>query len=211
MKKGLLISFEGLDYSGKDTQVEMFSEYLLKQGEKFEVLREPGQTELGKIVREILLHREDLSISPYAEQFLFLTARAQLLNEKIPLLNSGVHIILNRFIGSSKAYQGYGNQKGRESYLNMLDVIHKELLSGCSLDRTYYIDIPVNIMFDRMACSGKPQDRIEKKGPKFYERVAWGYDVQEMQDPKILRIDGTMHPEDIQRFITRDFEGLARQ
>ena len=106
---GKLITFEGIDGSGKTTQIDLLESELKQQGISTLVLREPGGTKLSEKIREVLLDRDNIALSPLAESLLFVAARAQLMAEKIkPALELDQFVICDRFADSTVAYQGYG-------------------------------------------------------------------------------------------------------
>src|SRR5690554_846824 len=106
----MLITFEGIDGSGKSTQIKLLKEKLVKLGFRTEVFREPGGTKVSELIRSILLN-PDLDVDPVSELLLFSAARAQLTSERVkPLLKEGVIVILDRFYDSTVSYQGYGRE-----------------------------------------------------------------------------------------------------
>ena len=106
---GKFITFEGIDGSGKTTQINLLEEKLSQQGISTLILREPGGTKLSEKIRDILLDRENINLSPSAESLLFVAARTQLMAEKIkPSLERDQFVICDRYTDSTVAYQGYG-------------------------------------------------------------------------------------------------------
>src|SRR6056297_3621849 len=106
----MLITFEGIDGSGKSTQIDLLRQYLKKKGLRVEVFREPGGTDVSEMIRGMLLNPE-IDIDPVTELLLFSSARSQLVSEKVlPLLKEEVIVILDRFFDSTTAYQGFGRQ-----------------------------------------------------------------------------------------------------
>ncbi|MBT8387215.1 MAG: dTMP kinase, partial [Ignavibacteria bacterium] len=103
----MFISFEGIDFCGKSTQIDLLKDYLIEQGKKVEILREPGGTKLSEKIRTILLDNKNEQMLMETELFLFSASRAQLVREKIrPYLENGYYVISDRFYDSSTAYQG---------------------------------------------------------------------------------------------------------
>ena len=135
---GVLISFEGLDGVGKTTQIGLVENALHAQGRETLRLREPGATRLGEAVRELLLDKQDLDISPMAELLLFEAARAQLVESVIrPALERGCVVLCDRFYDSTIAYQGHGRRLGT-------DLVHKANVLACGElepDRTLVLDM----------------------------------------------------------------------
>jgi len=106
----MLITFEGIDGSGKSTQIDLLRQYLKEMGFRVEVFREPGGTDVSEMIRGMLLNPE-IDIDPVTELLLFSSARSQLVAEKVlPLLKEEVIVILDRFFDSTTAYQGFGRQ-----------------------------------------------------------------------------------------------------
>lgn len=135
----LLLSFEGIDGSGKSTQARLLERYLRDRGRDPLLVREPGGTELSERVRTLLL-QEDLAIDPLAEMLLFSAARAQLVADRIrPALQAGRIVLCDRFYDSTTAYQGGGRQLADPDWLNGL---HRRVTQGIVPDRTYLIELP---------------------------------------------------------------------
>ena len=113
MKKGMFITLEGPDGSGKSTQIEAIKAFFEKKGEKVLITREPGGTPISEKIRTIILDRENKEMEPMTETMLYAAARAQHVAQVIrPALNEGIHVICDRFLDSSIAYQGYGRGLG---------------------------------------------------------------------------------------------------
>ena len=104
----MFISFEGIDFCGKSTQIDLLKDYLVERKKKVEVIREPGGTEISEKIRLLLLDNKTDNLFKEAELFLFSASRAQLVREKIrPYLEKGIYVISDRYHDSSTAYQGY--------------------------------------------------------------------------------------------------------
>ena len=186
MKKTRLISFEGIDGSGKSTQIELLKKWFSKQGIEFIVVRDPGGTYVSEKVRNILLDRKNLSLCTQAETFLFLAARSQLVSEIIaPALNAGKFVICDRFIDSTIAYQGYG----RGLDIAVLKKINKMAINEYRVGKTFFVDIPVEISLDRRSSS--INDRMESMGIEFLNKVRQGYKtIYESDFERIVFING---------------------
>ncbi|MCM8771605.1 MAG: dTMP kinase [Candidatus Omnitrophica bacterium] len=170
MKKSIIISFEGIDGCGKTTIVKKFYKYLKKKKLDAIVLHEPGSTHVGEKIRRILLNK-NISINKYCELFLYLASRIQLIEEKIKkYFDKNKIIILDRYIDSTFAYQGYG----RKIPLKFIEKIHKKLISPKFIpDITFLIDEkPENLI---KILKNKKADRIEKESIEFQKRVRKGY------------------------------------
>ena len=161
-----IISFEGIEGVGKSTQIKLLNEYLGSKGLKTEILREPGSTVTGEMIRDILLNSKE-SLSSESELLLMFAARAQLIHEKV--INSKNDIILfDRFYDASIAYQGAGRGLSIDFIENLI------AFSKCPSPLiTFLLDISVKDGFARKAEDIK--DRIESSGDKFFEKVREGY------------------------------------
>lgn len=199
MKKGLFISVEGLDGSGKTTQAKSIEEYLNKKGHGTLLLREPGGTPIGEKIRTILLDPKNTEMDAVAEMLLYAASRAQITAEKIlPALEEGCCVICDRFIDSSIAYQGYGRQLdvGEVTGVNLAAVRHT------IPDITFFIDkLPEDSLKRRRESS--EADRLENEEMDFHKRVYKGYRELYEKDPdRIKWIDGDRDIEAISSEIT---------
>jgi len=173
MKPGLFISFEGGEGSGKSVQAKTLVEMLAQRGRDVVLTREPGGTAAGERIREIVLHAQEIALSPEAQVLLYSTARAQNVREVIrPALEAGNIVIADRFYDSTLAYQGYGHGVP-------LDQIRDVTRLACGTlvpDRTFLLDIPVDIGLGRSGWRAQSKwDRFEVLDPAFHERVREGY------------------------------------
>lgn len=205
----MFISFEGIDFSGKSTQIELLKDYLVEHGKKVEVLREPGGTEISEKIRNILLDNKNLEMFGEAELLLFSASRAQLVREKIrPYLEKGTYVISDRFHDSSTAYQGYG----RGVPLGIVDTVHSLAIGDTIPELTFFIDIPVGIANERRKKKSKGKlDRIELADLEFYNRVRSGYLEIARKEERFKVIDGTQTIETIQNQIISELELINRR
>ncbi|MDH3267695.1 MAG: dTMP kinase [Ignavibacteria bacterium] len=205
----MFISFEGIDFSGKSTQIELLKDYLVDNNKKVEILREPGGTEISEKVRRIVLDNKNDKMFAEAELLLFSASRAQLLREKIqPYLEKGIYVISDRFHDSSTAYQGYG----REIPLEVVKMVHHLAIGDTIPDLTFFIDIPVGIANERRKKKSKVKlDRIEVADIEFYNRVRSGYLEIARQEERFKVIDGTQTIETIQNQIISELELVDRR
>jgi len=205
----MFISFEGIDFSGKSTQIELLKDYLVEHGKKVEVLREPGGTEISEKIRNILLDNKNLEMFGEAELLLFSASRAQLVREKIrPYLEKGIYVISDRFHDSSTAYQGYG----RGIPLGIVDNVHSLAIGDTIPELTFFIDIPVGIANERRKKKSKGKlDRIELADLEFYNRVRSGYLEIARKEERFKVIDGTQTIETIQNQIISELELVNRR
>ena len=167
MKKGYLISFEGTDGCGKSTQIKLLAEHLKQKGRDVVISREPGGCRVGEKIRKILLNAENSEISPMCELFLYEAARAQHMHEVIePALEQGKIVILDRFIDSTFAYQGFGRELGEEC----IDIFNKYAINNIYPDVTLMLELSPELAFRRKG-GNDSADRMEMSGESFYERV----------------------------------------
>ena len=170
MIKGKLITFEGIDGSGKSTQIKKLESRLKRFKINYITYREPGGTSLSEKIRQILLDKENMELSYISEGLLFAAARAQLVKEKIrPDLDSGKVVICDRFIDSTIAYQGYG----RELDVQKLVSINEIATEGLMPDITFLLDITPENAFKRI--DSTEIDRMESVGIKFFKKIRKGY------------------------------------
>ncbi|HGY54859.1 MAG TPA: dTMP kinase [Caldithrix abyssi] len=183
------ISFEGIDYSGKTTQINLLQAFLQKKGYSVYVLREPGGTVISEKIRDILLDRNHHEMSERAEIFLYSAARVQLVSEKIiPLLKEGYFIIADRYVDSTTAYQGYG----RGLDLEMVKQINSAATFGLMPSITFYMEITPEQAQQRRLESGAGADRLEGAGIDFYQRVFNGYKELIRKEPDRFRVINAM-------------------
>ena len=174
--KGKFIVFEGIDGSGKTTQINELSKWLVStdlipKNKQLVITREPGGTELGKSIRSLLLDTsKEKSPDSITELLLYAADRSQHVNEIIrPTLNKGDWVISDRFCGSTLAYQGYG----RKLDIELIKQLETIATQGISPDITFLLDIPVEESIKRR-CNRK-DDRIEKEGIEFLSNVSIGF------------------------------------
>ena len=186
--RGVFIVFEGIDGSGKTTQINRLYENLLKHSknesansDRILLTREPGGTATSELIRSILLNPSNDKLCDRTEALLYAAARAQHVEERIkPALSIGKVVICDRFVDSTLAYQGYG--RGQD--LDFLKGLNRLATSGLKPDLTILMDLPVQTALDRLnkrQDSGIKKDRLESEHNSFYERVREGY----------LKISGT--------------------
>jgi len=183
--RGKLIVFEGLDFTGKSTQVDRLAARLRGAGLPVTTTREPGGTPLGEAVREVILSNENTELVPLSELLLFMTCRAQLSATVIePALVARQVVVSSRFRLSSLAYQGYG----RGIDLDLIRRLNEAATAGREPDITLLIDLDPRAALRRKRGDG---DRIEGEDLSFYQRVRQGYLALTQGDPKVHRIDGS--------------------
>ncbi len=205
----MFITFEGIDFCGKSTQVELLRKFFLKRHKKVEIIREPGGTEISELVRNILLDKKNYHMVMEAEIFLFSAARAQLVREKIrPYLNEGIYVISDRFHDSTTAYQGFGRGIDIESVKH----INGLAIGNTIPDITFLLDITVEEAGRRKKLiEDFDPDRIETSDPSFYERVRAGYLYLAEQEERIRIINGMKPVEDIHDEILKEISILEKK
>lgn len=169
--KGLFITLEGPDGSGKSTIIKLIGDYLQKKGIEFIMTREPGGTSIGEDIRHIILDNKNTDMGGETEALLYAASRAQHVHEKIlPALDSGKLVLCDRFVLSSLAYQGVGRGLG----IDRVKMINDFALSGLYPDLILFFHIDPEITLKRKT-SGTDGDRLEKEGNDFHNRVYNGY------------------------------------
>lgn len=202
MKKGLFITFEGIDGCGKTTQIELLKEELEKKGYTVLLTREPGAKGLGEKLREILLNY-DGEVSSNCESFLFLADRAQHVDTIIkPAINNGTIVLCDRHTDSTVAYQGYGE----ELDLEQIYQLNKIATNGVVPDITFILDIDIETSLQRI---GKGRDRMENAGREFFERVRNGYiEISKQEPERVKLLNGNSPIKEIQNTISNYVEKL---
>lgn len=204
----MLITFEGIDFCGKSTQVELLRNYLASRQKIVEVIREPGGTKISEMIRTILLDKVHENMCNESEIFLFSASRAQLVREKIrPYLMKGYYVISDRFHDSSTAYQGFGRGLSVDAIMN----IHNLAIGDTIPDITFFIDIPVEEAENRKRQKlHRDLDRIEISERDFFEKVRNGY-LYLSKDKRFRKIDGTQSIQVIHYQIIKEIDLLEKR
>lgn len=194
--KGKLITFEGIDGSGKSTQARLLKKHMMSQGHTVHLLREPGGTEIGESIRSILLDTAHADMVPLTELFLYLAARSQITSQVIvPALEQGEYVIMDRFMDSTTAYQGYARRLG----INEMIRLNLIATGGLVPDITFFIDCDPAKALSRVDSA---PDRLESEGLDFMRRVRVGFmKLYEIDRKRIVHINGNREIEDIERDI----------
>ncbi len=195
MKKGLFITFEGPDGSGKTTQIKLLADYLRQKGFDVVLTVEPGGTEVGQKIRDILLAGEKVNISAWAETFLFLASRAELVSKVIkPALEEGKVVICDRFFDSTVVYQGIARGLGDKKILELSLVA----TGGLVPDMTFLLMIKVGRGDKRIKGTNRKRDRIELEEDDFKQKIYSGYlNIASKNKGRFVVIDGEKSIKDI--------------
>jgi dTMP kinase len=192
--RGLFVTFEGTEGSGKSTQITLLAERLKALGHRVRTLREPGGTPIGEEIRHTLKHSSNnQAMTPEAELLLMNASRAQLVRETIrPALDQGEIVLCDRFYDSTVAYQGYGRQMD----LGVVNAIIDVAVGKTRPDITLLLVIPEYVSLQRLLVrqSSHPitRDRFEEADPSFFARVMKGYEkIAESEPARVIEIDGT--------------------
>jgi dTMP kinase len=198
MKKGIFITMEGPDGSGKSTQIDLLKKYLEETGYDVLITREPGGTTISEAIREIILNKDFTAMSPVTEMLLYASARAQLINEVVgPALEEGRAVISDRFVDSSLVYQGMARGLGVDTVYE----VNKLAIGKYMPDVTFLLDLPAQVGISRKK-GQKELDRMELESIDFHEKVAEGYRELAKKFPERIRtIDATLPVESISSLI----------
>ena len=193
--KGIFITFEGIDGSGKTTQIELMNSFLKQSGFDVVLTREPGGTDIGDKIRKILLDSKNIQMSYRAETLLFLASRAELVSKVIqPSLDQGKIIICDRFFDSTIAYQGIARQLGAEKILDMSLWATENIIP----DLTFLLSIDVWECENRLKNGNKKKDRIEKEEVDFKSKIQEGYmQLAGKNKERFVIVDGCLDIESV--------------
>ena len=186
----MFVTFEGLDGSGKSTQAELLVERLEADGEDVVATREPGGTELGERIRDLVLHGGH--VAPWAEALLYAAARAQHVDEVIrPALERGASVVCDRYVDSSVAYQGVARGLGLERVLDL----NLAAVGGLLPDRTFLLALDIAQLPSRLR---REHDRLERESDDFHALAGAGYRELAARFPeRIVVLDGMLPAERI--------------
>jgi len=191
---GKYIAFEGLEGCGKSTHVKRLATRL-----NAVMTREPGGTAIGSMLRNILIDPTNTNLSPRTEALLMAADRAQHISELIaPALARGQHVVSDRSVYSSLAYQGYGRQQD----LAELKRLNNWAIDGLWPDLVIYIDVPLEILIERL--KKRELDRFEREDRAFFERIDAGFRAMAADDPqRWIIIDGTPPKGELEKIISK--------
>jgi dTMP kinase len=194
MVRGVFITFEGCDGSGKSTQMKLIRERLEDAGIDVLVTREPGGTEFGELVRRVLLDSSGPDRTSLAELFLYAASRAEIVHKVImPALERGQVVLTERFADSTTVYQGYAGGIPVED----VETINNVATCGLVPDLTFVLDVnDPQVFHDRLA--PKSKDKIEMRDDRYHAKVREGYRQLARNHPERVRlIDATLPPQDV--------------
>ncbi|MFC5863991.1 dTMP kinase [Acidicapsa dinghuensis] len=208
-KRGLFVTFEGLDGSGKTTQIRKLSAWLEQRGVEFVVTRQPGGTETGDRIRKLLLDSKSVGLAPRAELAMMFADRAQAIREVIePALEAGKVVVCDRFTDSTEAYQGGGRELGSDLVLELHRLICGDLIPDLTL--LLLPDLAASLKRARRrndkhtAKTGTDESRFEREQDAFFERVHAKYEEIAVREPlRVIVVDGDLDIEAVhERVIT---------
>jgi len=202
MPRGKLITFEGVEGAGKTSQLERAAAYLRAEGVDVVTAREPGGTAVGEQIRSVLLSRENAGMAPLAELFLYLAARAQLVAEAVePALAGRKFVLLDRYVHSTLAYQGYGlgvdlGGVSLEENVARLRGLCRAAVGDAWPDLVLILDVEPEEGFARLA--GEAPDRVEARDLEFHRRVRDGFITLAAEEPeRVAVVDASPPAEEV--------------
>jgi dTMP kinase len=200
--KGLFLSLEGIDGTGKSTQCQRIRQWLEERGHQVLVLREPGGSHVSEQIRNLLLDPGNDSMCSETELLLYTASRMQIIRERmLPWLEAGNTLLLDRFADSSTAYQGYG----RKLDMAMLKTLNGLVRQLAWPDRTWWLDLDPELAASRVG----GDDRLEQAPREFFSRVATGYaKIQQEEPDRVIQIDAAGNPDTVFAAICSDLEKL---
>jgi dTMP kinase len=201
----VFISFEGIDGVGKSTQIRLAEDYLRSKGKDVICTLEPGGTELGQEIRNLLLHRKG-DVAPRAEALLYAADRAHHVATKVrPALASGKVVITDRYLDSSVAYQGAGRKLSAEEIRN----ISLWAVDGLLPDLTVLVDLDPAIAAERRKGTGQEADRLESEKIEFFQAVRDEFlKLAEAEPNRFLVVDATETPDQIFEHVAKKLDEL---
>jgi len=188
-KRGIFITFEGLDGCGKSTQLEKLASAIRAKGREVVVTREPGGTPIGEKIRAVLLDSRTEGLAARAEMALMFASRAQQIHQVIkPALREGKIVLCDRFTDSSEAYQGHGRQLGSQTILDMHKVVCGDFYPELTLLLVGDVDSGLSRARERNRKDEDKEGRFEREQADFFQRVAEGYRQIARREPKRVAV-----------------------
>lgn len=203
--RGKLVTLEGIEGSGKTTQLELIFEYIEKQGKEVIRTREPGGTLVAEKIRDILLDNELPSMHSDTELMLMFAARVEHIKQVIePALDAGKWVLCDRFYDATYAYQGYG----RDISLQRIDKLREFAIGSLEPDKTIYLDVSLDVSMQRVTKRGN-KDRFENEKIDFYEKVRNGYlTIAKQHNERVCLIDANQDIANVQQQIQQQLAKL---
>jgi dTMP kinase len=197
----MFITFEGIDFCGKSTQLTRIAAWYATHGRECLLVREPGGTDISEQIRAVLLHDRNAEMDPITETLLFSAARSQLVAQKIlPALQAGIPVLADRFFDSTTAYQGYG--RGIDT--STIRAIHALATRGLNPDLTLLFDIDVRESYRRRAIMARAVDRMEQADEPFFERVRAGYsEISRLNGDRFVTVGGSLPVDEVTAAVKR--------
>lgn len=193
----MFFSFDGIDGTGKTTQMRMFVEWLRQQGYDVTDCRDPGGTSLGEQLREVLLHKSELDICRQAEMFLYMASRSQMVQEVIqPALKAGRIVVSDRYLLANVVYQGHAG--GLD--VDQLWQVGEVAVDGRIPTAVFVLDMPVEEAAKRM---DRELDRMESQGQAYMDAVRRGYLAEAERRPELIVVDADRDVDAIQAEIRK--------
>ena len=201
--KGIFITMEGPDGSGKTTQIDLLKKYLEHKGYDIVIAREPGGTTIGEAIREIILNPDYKEMGHMTELLLYASARAQLVNQVIkPALAEGKAVICDRFVESSAVYQGIGRGLGVDTVYE----VNNFALGDVKPKLTIFMDLDAEDGIKRKKKQAE-LDRMEQEDLSFHKRVVEGYrQLAKLYPERIVPINATLPIDEIHSMIVQEVE-----
>lgn len=192
MGRGLFITFEGPDGSGKTTQIDRLKKFINNKGYDAVLTREPGGTKIGEKIRELILDKNNTEMDYMTEALLYAAARAQHVSQVIkPALEKGKMVICDRFMDSSIAYQGFGRGLG-----DSVRVINEYAVNGCFPDITFLLKLAPEI--GKIRIKAEEQDRLELEKLEYHKAVFRAYvELEKIYPERIIGIDANRSIDEI--------------
>lgn len=206
--KGLVIALEGQDGTGKSTVIDAITGYFDEMGLDYINAREPGSTDIGEKIRDILADKANKDMDYHTEALLFAASRSELYDKVIkPNVAKGTSVILDRFLLSSLAYQGVVRGLGVDEVMKINDFF----LDGFRPDLTILMDLDAKESYERLKKLGE-LDRIESLGEDFQERVHLAYlKLYEEKQMKLIKLDGTKDRESLAHEALEEVKKLMKE
>ncbi len=201
-QKGLFLTFEGPEASGKSSQILLLEKYLKRNKISFITTREPGGTKLAESLRNLILKiKSDISIDE--EVLMLMAARSHHINNVIqPALNKGILVISDRFADSTFVYQGYVNKFGIHKTKNL----HKNILNNFLPNKTFLFKIPTSMIISRLK-NRKSKNKYDKLERKFHDKVNKGYEIIS-KSKRFIKIDASQSIQTIHKKIIANIHSL---